>query len=104
MNNKDSFIDNDKENICLDSFYEIFQDNFIIVLIGKIIKKIQDIEARSALEEFISEFSPIFIYEAYKFFKNKKLIKEENFFNSIELKKKVSQYRMTTTKRKVQVI
>lgn len=101
MNNKDSFIDNDKENICLDSFYEIFQDNFIIALIGEIIKQIKDIEARSALEEFISEFSPIFIYEAYKFLKNKKLIKEENFFNSIELKKKVSQYRMATTKRKV---
>lgn len=92
---------NKRESIYLDSIYEILQDNFTLVLLGEIVKKFKDKEAQSALEEFISEFSPMLIYEAYKFFKDKKFIQEEHFFNSPELKKKIRQYRNCNVKREV---
>ena len=89
------------QNIDIHSLYEILQDNFSIVILGNILNRFQNIEAKIALEEFIADFSPVLIYEAYSFLKNKNLIEEEKFYRSEELKSKVRDYRMLTTKKKI---
>lgn len=83
------------------SLYEILQDNFSLVLIGEVNNNINNIEAKNAIYEFIIDFSPVLIYEAYLYLKNKNLTKENEFYTSIELKEKVKEYRMLTTKKKV---
>ena len=44
------------KNIDMHSLYEILQDNFSIVFLGKILNSFQNIEAKIAIEEFISNF------------------------------------------------
>lgn len=90
-----------KKNIDIHSLYEILQDNFSIVILGKILDRFENIEAKIAIEEFISDFSPVLIYEAYFYLKNNNLIEEEKFYRSEELKNKVKDYRMLTTKKKI---
>lgn len=90
-----------KKNIDIHSLYEILQDNFSIVILGKILDRFENIEAKIAIEEFISDFSPVLIYEAYFYLKNNNLIEEEKFYRSEELKNKVKDYRILTTKKKI---
>lgn len=89
------------KNIDIHSLYEILQDNFSIVILGKILNRFQNIEAKIAIEEFISNFSPVLIYEAHFYLKNNNFIEEEKFYRSEELKNKVRDYRMLTTKKKI---
>ena len=89
------------KNIDIHSLYEILQDNFSIIVLGKVLNKFQNLEAKIAIEEFISDFSPVLIYEAYFYLKNNNLIEEEKFYRSEELKNKVRDYRMLTTKKKI---
>ena len=89
------------KNIDMHSLYEILQDNFSIVFLGKILNSFQNIEAKIAIEEFISNFSPVLIYEAHYYLKNNNFIEEEKFYRSEELKNKVRDYRMLTTKKKI---
>ena len=89
------------KNIDIHSLYEILQDNFSIVILGKILNRFKNIEAKIAIEEFISDFSPVLIYEAYYYLKNNNLIEEEKFYRSEELKNKVKDYRILTTKKKI---
>lgn len=88
-------------NIDIHSLYEILQDNFSIVILGNILNRFHNIEAKIALEEFIVDFSPVLIYEAYLYLKNNNLIEEEKFYRNEELKNKVQEYRMLTTKKKI---
>lgn len=92
---------NFNRKIDINSLCEILQDNFLIVILGNILNKISNIEAKIAIEEFISDFSPVLIYEAYYYLRNNNLIKEEKFYRSKELKDKVTDYRMLTTKKKI---
>ena len=89
------------KNIDVQSLYEILQDNFSIVILGKILNRFQNIEAKIAIEEFISNFSPVLIYETHLYLKNNNFIEEEKFYKSEELKNKVRDYRMLTTKKKI---
>lgn len=89
------------KKIDINSLCEILQDNFSIVILGNILNKISNIEAKIAIEEFISDFSPVLIYEAYYYLRNNNLIKEGKFYRSKELKDKVTDYRMLTTKKKI---
>lgn len=89
------------KKIDVNSLCEILQDNFSIVILGNILNKISNIEAKIAIEEFISDFSPVLIYEAYHYLRNNNLIKEGKFYRSKELKDKVTDYRMLTTKKKI---
>ena len=89
------------KNVDIHSLYEILQDNFSIVILGKILNNFHNTEAKIAIEEFISNFSPVLIYEAYFYLKNNNLIEEEKFYRSEELKNKVRDYRMLATKKKV---
>ena len=92
-----------KENSKIDikSLYEIMQDNFFIVLLGAITDKFRNLEAKNFIKGFISELSPVFIYEAYLWLKRTNLIEDEKFFRNKELKNKVTKYRMVTTKKEV---
>lgn len=83
------------------SLYEILQDNFSITFLGKILNRINNIEAKNAIQEFIIDFSPVLIYEAYLYLKNNNFIEENKFYKNQELKNKVAEYRMLTTKKKV---
>lgn len=83
------------------SLYEILQDNFSIAFLGKVLNRINNIEAKNAIQEFIIDFSPVLIYEAYLYLKSNNLIEENKFYKSKELKNKVEEYRMITAKKKV---
>lgn len=83
------------------SIYEILQDNFSIAFLGKVLNRINNIEAKNAIQEFIIDFSPVLIYEAYLYLKSNNLIEENKFYKSKELKNKVEEYRMITAKKKV---
>ena len=91
-----------KDNkIDMNSFYEILQDNISMVILEKILNGFKCIESKNAIEEFIADFSPVLIYEAYIFFKKKGLATKDNFYNNEKLRKKVEDYRMLTTKKRV---
>ncbi len=94
-------MENSSIKIDIHSLYEILQDNFSIAFLGKVLNKINNIEAKIAIQEFIIDFSPVLIYEAYLFLKSNNLIEENKFYKSKELKNKVEEYRMITAKKKV---
>ena len=83
------------------SLYEILQDNLAIVILGIISNTFKNIEAINAIEEFIMDFSPVLIYETYKCLNKYKLVDENEFYKSNDLKKKVKEYRMLTVRKKV---
>ena len=91
---------NNDDKFDMKSLYEILQDNFILVFLGRILYKFKNIESKLAVEEFITLFSPVVIYETYTFLKKNDLIKENQFFKSDELKKKIANYRMNCIKKK----
>ena len=84
-------------NIDIHSLYEIMQDNFLLTLLEGILNSFTNIEAKNIIECLIAEISPIFIYEAYQFFKGYNLCDSNNIFKNKELKKKVTKYRMIST-------
>lgn len=90
-----------KIKIDIHSLYEILQDNFSIFFLEKVINNFKNIEAKIAIQEFINEFSPVFIYEAYYYLAKNSLIDENNFFRSEKLQRKVKEYRMISTKKTV---
>lgn len=92
---------NSSIKIDIHSLYEILQDNFSIAFLGKVLNRINNIEAKNAIQEFIIDFSPVLIYEAYLYLKNNNLIEENKFYKNQELKNKVAEYRMLTTKKQV---
>ena len=94
-------MENSNIKIDIHSLYEILQDNFSIALLGKVLNKINNIEAKIAIQEFIIDFSPVLIYEAYLYLKSNNLVEENKFYKSKELKNKVEEYRMITAKKKV---
>ena len=57
------------KDIDIHSLYEILQDNFSIAILGNILNRFHNTEAKIAIEEFISNFSPVLIYEAYLYLK-----------------------------------
>lgn len=91
----------EENKIEITSFYEILNDNLAMVILEKILECFDNIESKNAVEEFIADFSPVLIHEAYLYLKDKKLISENSFYKSEEIKKKIQKYRMLTTKKKV---
>lgn len=89
------------DKIDINSFYEILQDNISMVILEKILNGFKCIESKNAIEEFIADFSPVLIHEAYIFFKKKGLATKDNFYKNEKLRKKVEDYRMLTTKKRV---
>lgn len=91
----------EENKIEITSFYEILNDNLAMVILGKILECFENIESKSAVEEFIADISPMLIHEAYLYLKGKKLISENSFYKNEEVKRKIQKYRMLTTKKKI---
>lgn len=87
--------------IKMESVYELVQDNFFLVLLGKIENIFESQEAKISIQEIISHFSPVFIHEMYSYLNGEKIIDGKDFFKSDELKKSVSKYRMRATKQRI---